>query len=286
MTTLKKRGKWSTEEDALILESLKKGHDSQTILQRLIDNDPQNRSRELSTLERRINHIQAQHNLKQSVDETQDLRLLFRSKEYYQTLKLQFTDPELEYFEALWVSLMQQFREDILESEEMQLKQFITVDILISRGMIERKQHIEEGDKLQKEIALEYDKGDGFRDDTLLAMLEQQLAQIRNSVSSYTSEYTKLLDQQKSISKDLKANRDARIKRIEDSKSSWASMIRALEDEELRERMGDDMELMKLAKDKVKDRLSQWHTYEDGKVDQPFLTPDTVKGEDDEDRTD
>ena len=31
--------------------------------------------------------------------------------------------------------------------------------------------------------------------------------------------------------------------------------------------------------EKEKERLSQYHTYNDGLVDQPFLTPDTVKDE-------
>jgi hypothetical protein len=37
------------------------------------------------------------------------------------------------------------------------------------------------------------------------------------------------------------------------------------------------MEKMRLAMEKEKDRLSSYHTYADNTVDQPFLTPDTVK---------
>jgi hypothetical protein len=36
------------------------------------------------------------------------------------------------------------------------------------------------------------------------------------------------------------------------------------------------MEKMRLAMLKEKERLSQFHQYEDGQIDQPFLTPDTV----------
>jgi len=35
---------------------------------------------------------------------------------------------------------------------------------------------------------------------------------------------------------------------------------------------------MRLAKESEKNRLSQLHQYEDGGIDQPFLTPDTTKG--------
>jgi hypothetical protein len=89
-----------------------------------------------------------------------------------------------------------------------------------------------------------------------------------------------LLEKQQSIHKDLKANRDARISRIENSKGTWADMLKALDDIAHRTRVGDEMAVMNLAKEKAKDNLSEWHTFEDGKVDQPFLTPETVKSED------
>jgi hypothetical protein len=41
---------------------------------------------------------------------------------------------------------------------------------------------------------------------------------------------------------------------------------------------GLEMEKMKLAMEKEKERLSEYHKYSDELVDQPFLTPDTTKG--------
>jgi hypothetical protein len=40
---------------------------------------------------------------------------------------------------------------------------------------------------------------------------------------------------------------------------------------------GIEMEKMRLAMKKEGERLSAFHQYEDGTIDQPFLTPDTVK---------
>ena len=40
---------------------------------------------------------------------------------------------------------------------------------------------------------------------------------------------------------------------------------------------GEEMEKMKLAMEKEKERLSGYHKYTDEMVDQPFLTPETVK---------
>jgi hypothetical protein len=40
---------------------------------------------------------------------------------------------------------------------------------------------------------------------------------------------------------------------------------------------GIEMEKMRLAMEKEKERLSAFHKYDDGIIDQPFLTPDTAK---------
>jgi len=200
------------------------------------------------------------------------------SKTFWNEIKRQFDEDsgELDYFENTWVNLIKQFREDVLPAEELQLKQFITIDILINRSMKERKRHISETEKLQKEVDKEYDKPEDSRDIPRLINLETQLSFARNSISSYTNEYTKLLGEQQKISKDLKATREQRIKRIEDGKSSWVGLIRMLEDEILREREGREIEIIALATQKAKDDLSTLHQYQDGKLDLPFLTPESA----------
>jgi phosphoserine phosphatase len=45
--------------------------------------------------------------------------------------------------------------------------------------------------------------------------------------------------------------------------------------------MGDEAELMKLAKDKSKKKLSEVHIYSDGEGDLPLLTPETVLTQED-----
>ncbi len=217
---------------------------------------------------------------------TLSLRDSLHARDYWDNLKQQLTTSELQYFESMWIRLMDQFREDVLPSEELQLKQFILIDILIDRCLIERKKHIEETERLQKLVEEEYNKDAGLRDDAILAVLEQNLSYARNSVSSHTTEHMKLIDKSQSLSKDLKANRDARIKRVEDSKTHWAGLIRLLEKEDEKIRLGDEMEVMRIAKDKSRDKLAEWHIYQDGKADQPFLNADTIKDDDTNDGND
>jgi hypothetical protein len=206
------------------------------------------------------------------------LRHKLYSKTFWSEIKRQFDADtgELPYFEDTWISLIKQFREDVLPAEELQIKQFITIDILINRSMKERKRHIAETEKLQKQVDKEYEKNETERDIPKLANLETQLSFARNSIANYTNEYTKLLAEQQKISKDLKATREQRIKRIEDGKSSWVGLIRMLEDEELREKEGKEMEILNMATEKARAQLEDYHTYQDQTVDKPFLTPDSV----------
>jgi uncharacterized protein Smg (DUF494 family) len=211
--------------------------------------------------------------------EINTLKTKLHCKTFWSEITKQFDieSGELSYFEDTWVNLIRQFREDVLPAEELQIKQFITIDILINRSMKERKRHIAETEKLQKAIDNEYAKSETDRDIPKLANLETQISFARNSIANYTNEYTKLLSEQQKISKDLKATREQRIKRIEDGKSSWAGLIKMLEDESIREKEGREMEILAMAADKAKKDLSQLHTYQDNTLDQPFLTPETVE---------
>ena len=207
------------------------------------------------------------------------LRQKLYAKTFYPEIKRQFDEGsgELRYFEDTWINLIKQFREDVLPTEESQIKEFITIEILINRSMQDRKAHIAEMDKLQKQIDIEYNKDEDDRDLAKLTALETNLTFTRNTLSNYTNEFTKLLNEKQKISKDLKATREQRIKRIEEGKSSWAGLIRMLEDELVREKEGREMEILAMASDKYRDKLSDFHTYLDNTVDQPLLTPETVK---------
>lgn len=228
-----------------------------------------------------IERYAVENNLLAISNSTDDkyLKNKLHQKSFWSEIEKQFDKDsgELEYFENVWVNLIKQFREDVLPAEELQIKQFITIDILINRSMKERKRHIVETEKLQRLVDKEYEKSEDQRDIPKLANLETQLSFARNSIANYTNEYTKLLNEQQKISKDLKATREQRIKRIEDGKSSWTGLIRMLEDEEIREKEGREMEILALATEKYKNKLEQYHNYADNTVDKPFLTPDSVE---------
>ncbi len=207
------------------------------------------------------------------------LRRKLKTRPYWNEVIQQLTDSELKYFVETWVNIMLAFNEDVIYIEEIKIKRLIILEILMDRSMKQRKAHQTDSERLQARLDEEMKKDVDDRDANLLMELEQSLSYSRGSVGNFTVEHTKLLGEIKHIEKSLKATRDDRIKLIQDGKSSWAGLLRLLEDEGQRKKMGREAELMRMAKDAAKERLSQYHVYQDGQVDQPLLTAETVKDE-------
>jgi hypothetical protein len=264
----KKRGQLSLEEESFI---------RQNINSMSIDDIALHLNRNPEPVERYVRESKIDIS-SDNFENDKILRQKLKTKTFWLEIEKQFdkSTGELDYFEDTWISLIKQFREDVLPAEELQIKQFITIDILINRSMKERKRHIAETDKLQQQVDQEYAKPEDQRDIPKLANLETQLSFTRNSIANYTNEYTKLLNEQQKISKDLKATREQRIKRIEDGKSSWIGLIRMLEDEAIREKEGKEMEILALATKQTKQTLSEYHNYADQTVDSPLLTPESI----------
>lgn len=267
----KKRGQLSLDEEKFIRDSI----DSLSI-----EEIANSLNRTVEPIKRYIDEEQL-YSLNDK-SENEILKHKLHSKTFWNEIVRQFDENsgELEYFENTWIGLIKQFREDVLPAEELQIKQFITIDILINRSMKERKRHISETEKLQRLVDKEYEKEESARDIPKLANLETQLSFARNSIASYTNEYTKLLNEQQKISKDLKATREQRIKRIEDGKSSWVGLIRMLEDEQIREKEGKEMVILSLATEKAKQKLYEYHNFNDNNVDSPILNPEALESHD------
>jgi hypothetical protein len=267
-STPKKRGQLSLDEEKFIRDN---------IASLTIEAIASQLNRNVAPVKRYI----SENNLYVDSDQYKEDEILKQklySKSFWSEIKKQFDNEsgELNYFENIWINLIRQFREDVLPAEELQIKQFITIDILINRSMKERKRHIAETERLQRKVDKEYEKPEDQRDIPKLVNLETQLSFARNSIANYTNEYTKLLGEQQKISKDLKATREQRIKRIEDGKSSWVGLIRMLEDEQTREREGREMEIISMATKNAKDTLYGYHVYANKSVDRPLLNEYSV----------
>lgn len=210
------------------------------------------------------------------------------TKSFYPQLKDTFTSQEIEYFESEWVNILMQFNENVLATEELQIKQWITLEIFIHRSMKERKKYMEDCERIEKDISREKKEIEaGIGDQNKLDALEQQLSFVRASISAYANEHTKYLEKISAITKELKGTRDQRLKRVEDGKVTWTGLIADLDDVKRRVTEGREMELMRLAMDNSRKQLMEEHIYEDKKFDLPLLNSesilniDTLEGEDD-----
>lgn len=198
-------------------------------------------------------------------------------KPYYRELKRQFTDEELDMFEFHFKKMWSQFKDDVFHTEEMQIIDTIKLEILMNRilrSQAENQAEISTYERLvQGEKAVDKDQ----RDMDLIIQLERQIAVLRASQETLSKDYKDLQARKATMLKDLKGTREQRIKAIEDSKQTFASLVKQIAtDAEFRTKIGIDMEKMRLAMDKEKERLSEYHQYEDGTIDQPFLTPETL----------
>jgi len=269
-----KRGKFSEEE----INFVKQNAEGKSIedLAKYLDRTPK-------TVKKLLQNLNLSHSdMSQDEYDKVSLKNKLHTKEYWTEVNRQFTSREISYFEAIWIQLIQQFREDVLPTEELQIKQLITTDILMNRCMVERKRNLEEIERLDSILKEEYARPLGERNTDRIMNLEQQMSLIRGAQSTHTTEYTKLSKEYKDLAKDLKATRDQRLQRIEDGKTSWIGLIRMLEDEIVREREGVDMEIISLSADKSSKEFSEYHTYDDGIIDRPMLTPETVLEKDEE----
>lgn len=193
----------------------------------------------------------------------------------WKDLKQQFSPDELEMFLFHWGRIISQFRDDVYPTEEMQVIDTIKLEILMNRAVTQ--QHTVMKDIEALETALLVERGNLEPDFQAVNNLERQIGVLRAAQESLNKDYQDMLKEKNKILKEMKATRDARIKHLESNKHNFVNFIRQIvEDRAMRTRLGRDMEKMRLATNVEFQRLSEWHEYEDGQVDQPVLTPDNV----------
>ena len=197
---------------------------------------------------------------------------------YWLELQNQFTNDELELFKYHWSRIIAQFKDDVFPTEELQVVDVIKLELLMNRCLKSNKDNIEQMniyDKLLKEERA-YDRDQ--QDQDSIINLERQMASLRAAQESLNKDYRELQAKKASMLREMKGTREQRIKRLEDSRQSFTSWVASLMQDPVKiKQYGIEMEKMKLAMKKEEERLGQFHKYEDGLVDQPFLTPDTVK---------
>ena len=201
-----------------------------------------------------------------------------KAKPYYRELSNQFSAEELEMFEFHFKKMWSQFKDDVFHTEEMQIIDTIKLELLMNRILKSQRDNQQEVLINERLVQDEKARDKDQRDMDLIINMERQVAILRASQETLSKDYKDLQARKATMLKDLKGTREQRIKAIEDSKLTFATLVKKIAtDPSYRNHIGIEMEKMRLATEKEKERLSEYSNYEDGIVDQPFLTSETVK---------
>ena len=193
-------------------------------------------------------------------------------------MKLQFSEDELELFLYHWKQIVSQFRKDVLATEELQIVDTIKLEILMNRALREQQKSMESVRELERDIETEKRLPNDEQDKEQIFSMERQIASLRAAKEALSREYKDLQTKKSGMFKELKATREQRIHKLENNKSTMAGLIeKILRDPDFFEEQGKYIEKMRMAMEKEMERLTDYHEYEDGTVDQPFMTPETVK---------
>jgi hypothetical protein len=216
--------------------------------------------------------------LKKGLSVEEEVAYELEERPYWIELQSQFTGDELELFKYHWTRIIAQFKDDVFPTEELQVVDVIKLEILMNRCLKSNKDNLNEMNTIEKLIRDERALDKDQRDQDYLMNMERQMAALRASQESLNRDYRELQTKKAAMLREMKGTREQRIKRLEDSKQSFTSWVAMLiQDPEMLKRYGIEMEKMRLAMKNEEKRLSAFHKYEDGQVDQPFLTPDTVR---------
>jgi hypothetical protein len=203
------------------------------------------------------------------------------SRPYWKQIKKQFTEDELDLFLYHWKTIIGQFQKDVLPTEEMQIVDMVKLDVLMNRALNIQKDNMDRIVVFEEMIKEEARKPSDERDREYMYDIEKQIAVLKAAHETLSREYKDLQDKKMKMFTGMKATREQRIQKLESNKETFAGLIqKILRDPEWVSTVNREMEMMRVAAIKEKVRLSDYHTYSDGEVDQVFLSAETVILED------
>jgi hypothetical protein len=197
-------------------------------------------------------------------------------------IKNEFTADELEYFSDKYIQLMEQFKEDVLPTEEQQIISLIRVEIMQHRNLVGRKQLGDSNNRIQGMIddllravngnMAQLDETDRDR----IIELQNQQATLENSQNLKTKEFLELGKEHSSLTEKLKASRVQRINAATNDKLTWPELVKMLMDRKNQEAESRKYELQRVAAEKELERLTKPHRFMDNNVDVPILNYESM----------
>jgi hypothetical protein len=191
------------------------------------------------------------------------------AKFFWKSVEAQLTEDEVDFFINGWVEMIEQFNEDVTPTEEQQIKQYLMCEILKNRCGILRKKEMDAIAQWEKQIQGEEDSIDP--DMMKIENLQRHIGLAKANLQSYATESEKYQKTSQDLMKDLKGTRDQRFKKVEAGQTTFTSIIKFLSDRKNAEQEGREIELLRLAAEKKRKELYDYHQYGDGQLDPPIL---------------
>ncbi len=201
------------------------------------------------------------------------LRNKLENRYYWPGIKSQLicnkTVNEIEVFANKWIDMFIQFKEDVMPTEEDEMKELIMLSITLDRIRVQETKNIQKIEELQTRLEAEYAKA--APDMNLIQQWENSL-QMAMAASSATGTQIKTLNHDIAVlNKSLKVTRDQRFAKVESGEKTFIGLIRKLQNDEERREKAREAELMRIATEKKREKLYDYHKYGDGMIDVPIL---------------
>lgn len=206
-----------------------------------------------------------------------------RRSSFYKHLQQEFTPDELEYIQEQYVKYVQQLKEGVAATEEVQLLSLIKVEVLQQRNLKNKQKISDNAGRYQQmvndmmvSVSGNFAKLD--KDDQQKIMdLNNSIQACMNAEGAKTNEYIELQKQHNELTKKLMASRDQRVNEIVSMKTTWSGYMKQLQDRDKQMEESRRLNITKLATEREFERLSQPHRYADKSVDNPVLMAEVVE---------
>ena len=199
-----------------------------------------------------------------------------QSETFWRELQKQLTADELSFLSHQYVEYIMLFEKTapVVIAEKMALKQLLVTEILFNRVMQSQKRYFDISNNLSFQIDNEKRKLNPNISD--LNKWEAEKQNCEALFSTFSQDMKELQNRMMAMRKELSISRQQRTENLKETNTSFGGFIVALEDESLREREGQQINIFRAAVEKERKRLADYHTYMDGELDVPLFNADIV----------
>lgn len=209
---------------------------------------------------------------------TRQAELDIKKSSEWNEIEQQLSEDEKDVFLHHWRELVAQFNNDVTHTERLQIMDVIRNEILISRCLKRINRANQKIEDCHREYMKERSLDLSIQVPNKLVDLQRQSADELIAVGQYNKEYQELSKRKNETLKDIKGTREQRVKRLEESKETITGWITTIMTEpKMRDELGRWVEKFRIAQVVEYQRLGEYHTYEDGSIEQPILNNETIK---------